>query len=99
MQKEKIGKFQSFASIGRPELGPRRIAALQKEIINKGLDGFLIPRSDSYRGEYVAEKDQRLRWLTGFEGSAGICVLVKQRIGIFVDGRYTVQAKTKLVHQ
>ena len=95
MQEEKICKFQSFASIGSPELGPERLAALQNEITKRGLDGFLIPRSDAYRGEYVAEKDQRLRWLTGFEGSAGICVLVKQRIGIFVDGRYTVQAKNQ----
>ena len=95
MKEEKICKFQSFASIGNPELGPERLAALQNEITRRGLDGFLIPRSDAYRGEYVAEKDQRLRWLTGFEGSAGICVLVKQRIGIFVDGRYTVPAKNQ----
>ena len=36
MQKEKICKFQSFASIGSPELGPKRLAALQNEITNKG---------------------------------------------------------------
>ena len=47
MQKEKICKFQSFVSIGSPELGPGRLAALQNEITNTGLDGFLIPRSDA----------------------------------------------------
>ena len=56
MQEEKICKFQSFAAIGSPELGPERLAALQNEITKRGLDGFLIPRSDAYRGEYVAEK-------------------------------------------
>ena len=95
MQSEKTCKFQSFNSMGNPGLGPKRLEALQNEIAKNGLDGFLIPRSDAYRGEYVSEKDQRLRWLTGFEGSAGICVLVKQRVGIFVDGRYTIQAKNQ----
>ena len=95
MQSEKTCKFQSFTSKGNPGLGPKRLEALQNEIAKNGLDGFLIPRSDAYRGEYVSEKDQRLRWLTGFEGSAGICVLVKQRVGIFVDGRYTIQAKNQ----
>ena len=95
MQSEKTCKFQSFTSMGNPGLGPKRLEALQNEISKNGLDGFLIPRSDAYRGEYVSEKDQRLRWLTGFEGSAGICVLVKQRVGIFVDGRYTIQAKNQ----
>ena len=95
MHKEKICKFQSFASTGDPKLGPKRLEALQDQIAKRNLDGFLVPRSDSFRGEYVAEKDQRLRWLTGFEGSAGICVLVNKRVGIFVDGRYTIQAKNQ----
>jgi Xaa-Pro aminopeptidase len=95
MHKEKSCKFQSFASTGDPKLGPKRLEALQDQIAKTNLDGFLVPRSDSFRGEYVAEKDQRLRWLTGFEGSAGICVLVNKRVGIFVDGRYTLQAKNQ----
>ena len=95
MHKEKSCKFQSFASTGDPKLGPKRLEALQDQIAKTNLDGFLVPRSDSFRGEYVAEKDQRLRWLTGFEGSAGICVLVNKRVGIFVDGRYTIQAKNQ----
>ena len=61
MQSEKTCKFQSFTSMGNPRLGPKRLEALQNEISKNGLDGFLIPRSDAYRGEYVSEKDQRLR--------------------------------------
>ena len=57
MHKEKICKFQSFASTGDPKLGPKRLKALHDQIAKTKLDGFLVPRSDSFRGEYVAEKD------------------------------------------
>ena len=50
MQSEKTCKFQSFTSMGNPGLGPKRLEALQNEIAKNGLDGFLIPRSDAYRG-------------------------------------------------
>ncbi len=55
-------------------------------------DGFLIPRTDAYQSEYVAPCDERLEWLTGFTGSAGIAVVLKEKAALFVDGRYTLQA-------
>ncbi len=56
-------------------------------------NGFLIPRSDEHQGEYVPPHAERLRWLTGFNGSAGMAVVMKDKAAIFVDGRYTLQVR------
>ncbi|MEQ9528474.1 MAG: aminopeptidase P family protein, partial [Parvibaculaceae bacterium] len=58
-----------------------------------GLDGFLIPRSDEHQGEYVPAHAERLRWLTGFSGSAGMAIVMLDKAAIFVDGRYTLQVR------
>ncbi|WP_171210434.1 aminopeptidase P family protein [Ruegeria sp. HKCCA5426] len=88
--------FQSFAVTARPEQGPPRLAALRTELAQAGLDGFLIPRADAHQGEYVAPRDERLAWLTGFTGSAGFCVALSDIAGVFVDGRYRTQVKAQV---
>ncbi len=88
--------FQSFAVTARPEQGPPRLAALRTEIAREGLDGFLIPRADAHQGEYVAPRDERLAWLTGFTGSAGFCAALTDVAGVFVDGRYRTQIKAQV---
>ena len=88
--------FQNFSESARPEQGPARLAALREQMATEGLDGFIIPRSDAHQGEYVAPHDERLSWLTGFTGSAGFCVALKNRAGVFVDGRYRVQVRAQV---
>ncbi len=68
-----------------------RIAQLRDQLLALGLDGFIVPRTDEYQGEYVPERAERLRWLTGFSGSAGTAVILIEKAAIFVDGRYTLQ--------
>src|SRR5690606_598076 len=58
-----------------------------------GIDGFLVPRNDEFQGEYVPEACERLRWLTGFSGSAGSALILDDRAFLFVDGRYTLQVR------
>ena len=84
--------FQSFERHTRPENGAPRIAALRAEMTRRGLDGVLVPRTDAWQGEYVAPCDERLAWLTGFSGSAGIAAILADRAALFVDGRYRLQA-------
>ena len=88
--------FQTFTESTNPQDGPPRLAALRVELKNAGLDGFLIPRADAHQGEYVSEHDARLAWLTGFTGSAGFCIALHDRAGVFVDGRYRVQVKAQI---
>ncbi|TDX33669.1 aminopeptidase P family protein [Rhodovulum visakhapatnamense] len=88
--------FQSFDSTTRPEDGPVRLARLREEMAREGLAGFLVPRADAHQGEYVAPHDDRLAWLTGFTGSAGIACILMDRAGVFIDGRYRVQVKAQV---
>ena len=73
-----------------------RLQALRKELARQGLDGFVIPISDEHMSEYVGGYAQRLSWLTGFGGSAGTAVVLKERAAIFVDGRYTLQVRDQV---
>jgi Xaa-Pro aminopeptidase len=88
--------FQSFAVTARPEQGPPRLAALRARLAEAGLDGFLVPRADAHQGEYVAARDERLSWLTGFTGSAGFCLVLPGVAGVFIDGRYRTQVKAQV---
>ncbi len=88
--------FQTFEVTARPEQGPPRLAALRAEMAREGLEGFLVPRSDAHQGEYVAPRDERLAWLTGFTGSAGFCAVLRDVAGVFVDGRYRTQVKAQV---
>lgn len=68
-----------------------RLAAFRAEMARQGLDGFLVPRADEHLGEYVPARADRLRWLTGFSGSAGLAVVLADRAAAFTDGRYVLQ--------
>ncbi len=85
--------LQSFVATTRPEDGPPRLHALREALAAVGVQGWLVPRSDAHQGEYVAPCDERLAWLTGFTGSAGFCIVLPGEAGLFVDGRYRVQAR------
>ncbi len=84
--------FQTFEDRGERSAGAPRIAALRAELARRGLDGFIVPRGDRYQNEYVPPCAERLAWLTGFTGSAGVAIVLADRAVIFVDGRYQVQA-------
>ena len=78
-----------------------RLSALRKELARRGLDGFVIPISDEHMSEYVGDYAKRLAWLTGFGGSAGTAVVLKdpnsgKGAAVFVDGRYTVQVREQV---
>ena len=73
-----------------------RLSALREELKRRGLDGFVIPISDEHMSEYIGGYAQRLAWLTGFGGSAGSAVVLKDHAAMFVDGRYTIQVRDQV---
>src|ERR1700749_4019201 len=84
--------FQTFEKPeGGVELGPR-LSALREEMARRNLRGFVLPRPDQQQNEYVAPSEERLAWLTGFTGSAGMAMVLTNQAAVFVDGRYTLQA-------
>lgn len=88
--------YQDFARRTTPETGPARLAALREAMAREALDGFLVPRADAHQGETVAPRDERLAWLTGFTGSAGIAAATADRAVVFVDGRYRLQVAAEV---
>ncbi len=90
---------QMFQSYDLPDVRAEtsaRLARLRDALRGLGLDGFLIPRADAHQGETVAPCEERLAWLTGFTGSAGLCAVTAERAALFVDGRYTLQARAQI---
>ncbi len=85
--------FQNFRTHADPTQGPARLAKLRAQMKTADLTGFFIPRADAHQGEYVADCDKRLAWLTGFTGSAGFCIALTDRAGVFIDGRYRNQVR------
>lgn len=69
---------------------------LRDAMKKQNVDGFLVPRTDEFQSEYVAPYAERLAWLTGFTGSAGMAVILRDKAALFVDGRYVLQAKAQV---
>jgi len=70
-----------------------KIKKLRKIFINKNLDGYIIPKNDEFFGEYVPELNDNLKFISNFTGSFGFALILKNENYLFVDGRYTLQAK------
>ena len=73
-----------------------RVRRLRQLMAALGVDAILVPRADEHQGEYVAPAAERLAWLTGFTGSAGLAAVARAAAALFVDGRYVVQAPTQV---
>ncbi len=68
-----------------------RLESVRAAIAALGVDAFIVPRADEHLGEYVPPSAERLAWLTGFTGSAGLAVVTAQEAAVFTDGRYVLQ--------
>ncbi len=88
--------FQSFEETADPSKCAERVQALRAKLKEMGLDGFIVPRADEHQGEYVPKSAERLAWLTGFTGSAGMAVVLADKAAVFVDGRYTLQVREQV---
>jgi Xaa-Pro aminopeptidase len=90
---------QTFDETTDPSFGPRHAPLIRKAMAEQGLDGFLVPHEDEHQNEYLPAANDRLAWATGFTGSAGAAVILKERAAIFVDGRYTLQVRDQVDQQ
>jgi Xaa-Pro aminopeptidase len=88
-------RYQSFDDPQPTPTGPR-VQALRTELARLGLTGLVVPRADRHQNEYVPPSEERLAWLTGFTGSAGTVIVLEREAALFVDGRYTLQAKAQV---
>ncbi|MEO8812768.1 MAG: aminopeptidase P family protein [Caulobacteraceae bacterium] len=87
---------QTFDETTDPSFGPRHAPLIRRAMAAQRLDGFLIPHEDEHQNEYLPAANDRLAWATGFTGSAGAAVILKDTAAIFVDGRYTLQVRDQV---
>ena len=73
-----------------------KLIKLRRELTINNIDGYIIPKNDEFFGEYVGPEKERLKYLTGFSGSAGQSLVLKKQAFLFVDGRYTLQAQKEV---
>jgi Xaa-Pro aminopeptidase len=90
---------QTFDETTDPSFGPRHAPLIRQAMAEQGLDGFVIPHEDEHQNEYLPAANDRLAWATGFTGSAGAAVLFRDKAALFVDGRYTLQARDQVDRQ
>ena len=88
--------FQDFTDRTDPSLSAPRVSHLREELLQRGLDGWLVSYADNHQSEYLPENAKRLFWLSGFSGSAGFAIVLMNDAALFVDGRYTLQAEMQV---
>ena len=74
----------------------KRLRLVRNRLMECGLQGLVQPHEDEFLGEFIPAAAERLAWLTGFTGSAGTAVVLAERAALFVDGRYTIQARSQV---
>jgi Xaa-Pro aminopeptidase len=74
----------------------QRLNAIRAQMLEMDLAALIVPRADEYLGEYIPKHNERLRWISGFTGSAGVVIVLRESAAIFVDGRYTVQVRQQV---
>lgn len=84
--------YQNFDEASAPAASGDRVEALLRELRSRRLKGFLVPHSDQHQNEFLTPSEERLAWLTGFTGSAGVAIVTDKGSALFVDGRYILQA-------
>ena len=89
-------RFQTFDDASERAESAGRVERLRAELKRRNLDGFVVPRADRQQNEYLPPGEERLAWLTGFTGSAGGAIVLAECATLFVDGRYSVQAKAQV---
>jgi Xaa-Pro aminopeptidase len=87
---------QTFDESTDRSFGPKHVPLIRKAMAEQGLDGFVTPHEDEHQNEYLPAANDRLAWATGFTGSAGAAVILKDKAAIFVDGRYTLQVRDQV---
>ncbi|KVR59676.1 aminopeptidase P family protein [Burkholderia ubonensis] len=75
---------------------PARLALLRGAMARENMAAYLVPSADPHLSEYLPERWQARRWLSGFTGSVGTLVVTADFAGLWVDSRYWVQADAEL---
>ena len=70
-----------------------KVERLRKQFKTYNLDGYIVPKNDEFFDESIPVSKDRLKFISNFSGSYGFAIILKNKNFLFVDGRYTLQAK------
>jgi Xaa-Pro aminopeptidase len=87
--------FQTYDVRGGADQGRKALPLIRAQLEHLGLDGLFVPHEDEWQNEYLPDCGERLAWATGFTGSAGAAIILKDKAYLFSDGRYTQQAQSQ----
>jgi Xaa-Pro aminopeptidase len=73
-----------------------KLAALRALMTQHGIQAYLVPHNDPHLSEYIAERDERVKFISGFSGSNGLCLVTQDKAWMWTDGRYYLQAQKEL---
>ena len=88
--------FQTFDAPNDASAGTAHTRSVRALMQRAKIDALIVPRADEHQGEYVPLCAERLKWLTGFSGSAGTAVVTRDKAALFTDGRYTLAARAQI---
>ncbi|WP_031548823.1 aminopeptidase P family protein [Parvularcula oceani] len=88
--------FQTYDPPSDRSFASRHLPPLRERLEAQGLDGLVVPHDDEYQNEYLPDSTERLMWVSGFSGSAGAGVVMRDRAAVFTDGRYTIQVREQV---
>jgi Xaa-Pro aminopeptidase len=87
--------YQTYDVRGGADQGRKALPLIRQQLASLGLDGLFVPHEDEWQNEYLPDCTERLSWATGFTGSAGAAIIMRDTAILFSDGRYTIQAETQ----
>ena len=87
--------YQTYDVRGGADQGRKALPLIRQQLAAMGLDGLYVPHEDEWQNEYLPDCTERLSWATGFTGSAGAAIIMRDTAFLFSDGRYTIQAETQ----
>ncbi|MBI1394097.1 MAG: M24 family metallopeptidase [Alphaproteobacteria bacterium] len=88
--------FQTFEPVADKCFARLHLPAVRERMAAAGIDAMVVPHDDEYQNEYIPAYAERLLWVSGFSGSAGSAIILRDRAVIFVDGRYTLQVREQV---
>ncbi|XP_058010671.1 xaa-Pro aminopeptidase 2 isoform X2 [Ahaetulla prasina] len=102
MQARSVSEDTRNCTTNPPYLPPtaigtgERLKALREHMKTHKLSAYIVPNTDAHLSEYIAERDKRLTWMSGFSGSSGTGVITLQKAALFTDSRYWIQAERQM---
>ena len=76
--------------------GEEKLYIMRMLMKERGYDAYIIPHGDQHNNEYIAESDERIKFISNFSGSNGLGLVTKDVALMWTDGRYYIQIEKEL---